>query len=628
MGAVLRARDLTLHRDVALKLLPAGLSDDPERRARFAREARLLAALNHPNIAQVYGVEDSAAGPAIAMELVNGQTLRDLLRRGRLTVTDALSIAQQVATALDAAHERGIVHRDLKPANVMRTPEGVVKVLDFGLASSQAAGRDGDAGDTTQAVTAQGVILGTPAYMSPEQARGQAVDRRTDIWAFGCVLFELFSGQPAFAGATTTDTLAGVIQREPAWEALPASTPPAVRRLMQRCLDKDPRRRLRDIGDALPELTSGTSVTPDGLGAAAPVPRRRPWLIPGLAAATVVFGAMTTWLIVGDRSAEPAGTPIRFSVSPPPGMALGGAVPNIEASDLGVSPDGRTLAFIAAPRGTPPRIWIRPLADEAARALPGTEGAISLFWSPDGAAIGFFAGGQLKRVDAAGGAVVKICDVPVNVGLAGTWGADGVILFATVQGDRIARVSAAGGAPVAVIEPEQADPEDRIVWPMFLPDGRRFLYTRLRPGYRGQVMLADLSGRRAPLVDALSRALWIDPDWLLFVREGTLLAQHVDLDGGRAIGEPASVLGSVAFSTATGLANVAVSPTGVVLAQTRRPQPPRLVQPDRHGALGRRRDRRLPHAALVTGRREAAVRAAATGARDLRHLADGPGAVQ
>ncbi|MGB2696151.1 MAG: serine/threonine-protein kinase, partial [Dehalococcoidia bacterium] len=255
MGQVFRAYDTSLHREVALKILPPDLAGDAEYRARFSREARVLATLNHPHIAQVYGLEDSAAGPAIAMELVPGATLRDRLRSS-VSRTEALRLALQIATALDAAHEKGIIHRDLKPGNIMVTPDGAAKVLDFGLAKTSIASEPVTEHDTTLAATVHGAVVGTPAYMSPEQARGQAVDRRTDIWAFGCVLYELLAGRPAFKGESYSDLVVAILERDPDWRALPADTPVALRRLLQRCLEKDRRQRLRDIGDALPELAA------------------------------------------------------------------------------------------------------------------------------------------------------------------------------------------------------------------------------------------------------------------------------------------------------------------------------------------------------------------------------------
>jgi Tol biopolymer transport system component/predicted Ser/Thr protein kinase len=581
MGEVFRARDLTLEREVALKVIPPGFAADEGRRARFAREARSLAALNHPHVAQVYGVEDSPAGPVIAMEFVEGRSLRELLKTGSVARASVPALARQIALALDAAHEKGFIHRDLKPANIMVTPDGTVKLLDFGLAKAWTDASSGAASqDATVAATALGEIVGTPAYMSPEQATGERVDRRTDIWAFGCVLFEMLTGRPAFPGDTVSDTLSAVIGRDPDWTALPGETPPAVRALVMRCLEKDRRRRLRDIGDALHDL-SGTGFDPPTSGSRAVYSadsssrRARPAfdgrtlvLLLGALAAGAAAMWFITWMSQPAVSPAHAGA-VRFTVPPPPGTAFGGALSFLEATTLEFSPDGTRLAFIATARGERPQIWLRPVADEAPVRVTGTEGAVSMFWSPDGRALGFFADGQLKRVDVEGGAPVKISDVPANVGLSGSWGAGGDILFTSVQGQAIYRVSAGGGTPAPIIT-AASSPGNRFVWPRFLPDGRRFLYTSMETGFKGHVILGDLGGAKTPLFEALSHAQWVDPGWVLFIREGTLLAQRVDLDTRTAVGEPVSVAGPVAYSAATGWGDFTASRTGAVAFQSRR----------------------------------------------------------
>ena len=562
MGQVFRAHDTSLHRDVALKILPPDFAGDAEYRARFAREARVLATLNHPHIAQVYGLEDSAAGPAIAMELVPGATLSDRLRNG-VSRAEALRLAHQIATALDAAHEKGIIHRDLKPGNIMVTPDGVAKVLDFGLAKTSIEAEATSAQDTTVAPTVRGAVMGTPAYMSPEQARGLPVDRRTDIWAFGCVLYELLAGRAAFKGDSYSDLMAAILDRDPDWGALPPDTPAALRRLLQRCLEKDRRQRLRDIGDALPELAA-----PQGDSEATTLAIRRS---PGsvmtmalVAAALAIGSAATWWLMAGRSQASPAlaPLPVRFALPPPTGARFG---TGIESSSVSVSPDGSTVAFVAFRTGKPSKIVLRPISDETFREIPGTDGATSMFWSPDGKALGFFVRGQLKSVNLAGGAPVKVCDVPIAIGLSGSWGREGDILFATVQGEHISRVPAAGGASVEVMT--ESGKGGRMLWPRHLPDGRRFIYTELTPDFQGRIMLADPDGRLTPLVAATSQAQWIDPDWIVFVREGTLVAQRVDLAAGKAVGEPVSLMGPVAYSAATGWSNIAASPSGTIVVQ-------------------------------------------------------------
>lgn len=561
MGQVFRAYDTSLHRDVALKILPPDLAGDAEYRARFSREARLLATLNHPHIAQVYGLEDSVAGQAIAMELVPGTTLRDRLRSG-VSRPEALRLAYQIAEALDAAHEKGIIHRDLKPGNIMVTPDGAAKVLDFGLAKTSIETDAAAEHATTLAATVHGAILGTPAYMSPEQARGQAVDRRTDIWAFGCVLYELLTGRAPFTGESHSDLIAAILDRDPDWRALPADTPLSLRRLLRRCLEKDRRQRLRDIGDALPDLAAPAG-EPDVTTPARP--RTMGGLMTvALIAAALATGSAVTWLLRGESQGSPAlaPRPVRFALAPPAGTRYGAG---IESTSVSVSPDGSTVGFVSFRTGAASKIVVRTLADETFREIAGTDGASSMFWSPDGKAIGFFVRGQLKSVDLSGGAPVKVCDVPIGIGLSGSWGREGDILFATVQGERISRVPAAGGTPVEVMA--ESGKGGRLMWPRHLPDGRRFIYTELTPDFRGRIMLAEPDGRRTPLVAATSQAQWIDPDWIVFVREGTLVGQRVDLAAGKPVGEPVSIVGPMSYSAATGWANFAASPNGTLVAQ-------------------------------------------------------------
>ncbi len=567
MGEVFRAHDRNLGRDVAIKVLPHEFSDDPERRQRLGREARLLAALNHPHIAQVYGIEEHPTGSAIVMELVPGSTLRDHLRTTGVGMREAVAIARQIALALDAAHEKGIIHRDLKPANIKVTPEGIVKVLDFGIAKLSTDERDPQDPQTTIAeATREGSVVGTIGYMSPEQARGLPVDRRTDIWAFGCVLFELCAGRPPFDRKTASDTIAAVLEGQPDWQALPAAVPARLRHLIRRCLEKDRRERLRDIGDALPELTGQPSDTE----AAGPTASARWWRVAAVALAVAAAGSAATavWLWARGRGDGPVAAverPFRFAVAPPTGTRFGSMLASIEATTLAISPDGTRLAFIATAAGTPPQIWIRPLDEAQGKPVPGTEGASSVFWSYDGRSLGFFAAGKLRRIGEAGGASVPICDVQVGIGLSGTWGADGEILFASVQGEGIFRASSSGGAPVLVIPPTPS--RRRALWPHFLPDGRRFVYTAMGGNLDGEVVLVEPGEPGRALVPALSLARFVAPDLLLTVRESTLIAQRVDLAAARAVGEPVSVVGNVSYSVATGWANITTSPNGTLVLQ-------------------------------------------------------------
>lgn len=408
MGEVYRAHDSKLRRNVALKVLPSAFVHDPERFARFQREARVLASLNHPNIATIHGVEHSDGVHYLVMELVLGETLAERISKGALPVEEALRIAVQVAEALEFAHEKGVIHRDLKPANVKVTPEGRVKVLDFGLAKALAA--DGEtelsqAHSPTAMSTEQGRILGTPAYMSPEQARGKTVDKRTDIWAFGCLFFEILSGRPAFQGDTISDTIAAILEWEPAWDRLPAATPPIIRRLLRRCLEKDPQRRLRDMGDARLEIEEALSAPAHSdLASEKPVhthPELFAWTIGGVA---IVLAALSLGALSYFRRAPGETRTLRFFVSPPDGWSLGQQLPVSGAlsASLAVSPDGHRIAFISSTAEGKAFLWVRSLDTLSAQVLAGTEGASSPFWSPDSRFLGFFAGGKLKKVGVSG----------------------------------------------------------------------------------------------------------------------------------------------------------------------------------------------------------------------------------
>ena len=403
MGDVYHARDMRLGREVAIKCLPPSFATDPARRVRFEREARLLATLNHPNIAQIHGLEDSAGVPALVMEWVPGKTLLDVLGDGALPVDRALPIARQITDAIDAAHESGILHRDLKPANIKVRPDGVVKVLDFGLAKAFAA--DPMAVAQAPAVagteTLEGTVLGTPGYMSPEQARGLAVDKRTDIWAFGCVIYEMLAGCAPFAGPTFLDTLTAVVDRDPAWSKLPPSTPPRLRELLQRCLSKNPASRLRDIGDARLELAAIAA----GNAWADPPSARMRWrtAIAGLAALVALSVAVV--IVTRYFSGAPVPAPrIEFKDGAPAGTTF----VNL-AAGLAVSPDGNSVVMTAQAPGTnAPSLWLRTLDSATPRVLPDTQGATFPAWSPDGRSIAYFADNQLKKLDLAGGAPLSL----------------------------------------------------------------------------------------------------------------------------------------------------------------------------------------------------------------------------
>jgi Tol biopolymer transport system component len=578
MGEVYRAKDEQLGREVAIKVLPAVFAADPERLRRLEGEARVLAALNHPFIASIYGLVQAEGVHGLVLELVEGPTLADRLDEvgGRgLPIEEALAIARQIADAVDAAHEKGIVHRDLKPANIKLTGAGVVKVLDFGLAKVVVAAPPPSSSSPTlrRGDTEEGTVLGTAAYMSPEQARGKAVDKRMDIWAFGCVLFEMLTGRPPFTGETPADTLAGIVEREPDWRTLPDATPRPVRRLLARCLQKDPRTRLRDIGDAQADLAgAGEDEAPRGLRTAGTAGALSIGAV--IAAVAIAIGA---WL----RPRPPAEVPrppVRFSVPPPEGGAF---VADFGTTTVAFSPDGSQLAYIGGARGGVRRIWLRPLSAGDARPLAGTDDARSLFWSPDSRSLAFFAGDKLKRLDLPDGPSVPVCEVPDVIGLSGTWGTAGEILFASVEGDAIRRVSTAGGTASEAVVADRAG--DRVNWPWFLPDGRRFLYlTRLREG-GGRLTLGELGRPARAVLPAVSAVQWVDPDVLVFAREGVLVGQRFDLATEQVLGEPFAIAEPVAYFLSSGWALFATSRNGNVAYQAHVDRS-RLVWTDRRGA--------------------------------------------
>jgi serine/threonine protein kinase/Tol biopolymer transport system component len=578
MGEVYRARDTTLGRDVAVKILPRGFTSDHERLARFEREARVLAALNHPHIATIYGLEEADGVRGLVLELVEGQTVAERLHAGPLTVSESLTIARQIADALEAAHEKGIVHRDLKPANIKITPEGVVKVLDFGLATAGAGlGPDRSKSPTlTVGRTGPGFILGTVAYMSPEQARGRVVDKRADIWAFGCVMYEMLAGRGAFPGETMSDTIVAILQHEPQWSALPAQVPDAIQRLLKRCLKKDPADRLHDVADARIEIVETQSAPPSDRHLAAPLERRERvlWMAFALMAlATTV----AVWLLAGHWNRVTTSTGlvelgVRFPETVPP------------AYGVAVSPDGRRVAVGTA--GARFQIWLYSLDSTEPRPLPGTEGGMLPFWSHDGSSIGFFTadGKQLKRIDPAGGPAVLICEVTAGTWLsqAGTWSADGVIVFASAS--ELFRVSASGGTPVPIVVSDQAGEPSRRSMPQFLPDNRHFIYHAIGP-HGGSVHAASLdSGQTKRLLDSDFAAAYAAPNYLLFVRGTALMAQALnpktlDLDGQAVLIAP-----NVAPGFLNGLALFSASNTGVLaFVKTRAGTAGQLTWVDRAG---------------------------------------------
>jgi Tol biopolymer transport system component len=553
MGLVYRARDTKLNRDVAVKILPDAFASDVDRLARFTREAQTLASLNHPNIAHIHGLEESSGVRALVMELVEGDDLSQRIARGAIPVDEALPIAKQIAEALDAAHQQGIIHRDLKPANIKLRPDGTVKVLDFGLAKALAPEQDPASGTprsqsptiTSPAMlTGLGIVLGTAAYMAPEQAKGREADKRSDIWAFGCVLYEMLTGRRPFDGEDMTDVLGAVVRLEPRWQALPSDVPAPVRTLLRQCLVKDRRRRVGDIAAALFVLDHQESLAPTAPGA--PRSNRIAWLVTALSVIAMVVTAVVALRV--SRSVAPTPDPIQFSVAPPEKTVFGGpaAGGTGRAVQLAISPDGRNIVFVAGAQSAF-QIWLRPLASEEARPIQGTEGGAFPFWSPDSQFVAFFAGGKLRKVAIAGGPPVDLADAATGRG--GSWSRDNVIVFDRAVGLGLFRVSSGGGVPTPVTT--LGDGEDAHRWPHFLPDGRHFFYTAVTgaccpPPRPGTIKVGSLDQHEPPvaLFQADSSATYAF-NRVLFAREQTLMAVGFDPDRRQTAGDPVPVTARV-----------------------------------------------------------------------------------
>jgi dipeptidyl aminopeptidase/acylaminoacyl peptidase/aminoglycoside phosphotransferase (APT) family kinase protein len=561
MGEVYRARDTKLDREVAIKVLPAAFTEDPERLTRFEREAKLLAQLHHPNIASIFGLEDSGGIRALVMELVEGPTLAERLEAGPLSLEESLSIAKQIAQALEEAHEKGIVHRDLKPQNIKASVEGKVKVLDFGLAKAMdPAGAASGAGSASQlaqsptltlGATQMGVILGTAAYMAPEQAAGGVADRRADIWAFGVVFYEMLTGKRLFEGETVSHVLAGVLKDTPDFSALPAETPERIRNLVRRCLKKKPRERLQSIGDArvvLEEVIADpdrgrAAASETSVSVAAPARASRfAWILAtsGLVAATL-FASL--WLGATRKSAERRS--VNAALVAPPGTAF--------TDSFALSPDGRRVVFEAYDEKSGVRgLWVRELDRSEPTKLAPANGGEMPFWSPDGNQIGFFADGKLQRLDLRGGPAQSICDAPTPRG--GAWGPDGRIVFSPAFRTGLSIVAASGGAPQVLTTLDAARGEKSHRFPSFLPGGKviLFLAQTAEGGSRDDQSAIEgldlASGKRTRLVTENSSPLFSPPGQLLYWREGTLFAQRFDPGRLAVAGEAVAIASPVAFT--------------------------------------------------------------------------------
>jgi serine/threonine protein kinase len=585
MGEVYRARDTRLNRDVALKFLRSDVASDPERLARFRREAQVLASLNHPNIAQIHGLEDVDGVTALVLELVDGPTLADRIAGRAMPLDEALPIARQVAEALAAAHEQGVIHRDLKPANIKVRPDGTVKVLDFGLAKAvepaSDAGRVGDLSHsptiTSPALmTGVGVLLGTAAYMAPEQARGRPATRRSDIWALGCVLFEMLTGERAFAGDDVSETLAGVLKTEPAWSVLSRhSVPPTLHRLLRRALAKDPARRLDSAAAIVLELEDALAPAGSSIAETNTPP---PWKVPMVLAATAAIVLIGTTVLVLSRTppSREQSAPVRFTVTPRDEDHL-----PLPQGRLAASPDGRRIVF-AVQNGLTVRLVVRQLDLGTITDLRGTEGVYGTpFWSPDNKWLAFFAGGTLKRLEFETGQVVPICDLPVSYGTnatgniaaaaaTGTWARNGTILFAVGSAQvglnqPLFQVQASGGQPAPATTLDSARGETEHAFPDFLPDDRHFIYLVRRKGLPPAVHIGELgrSGSTA-LLERVTRALFANPSHLIFVRDGTLYRQTFDADRRELTQDPIAITSDIAVTGGSFRGAFTVSADGLI----------------------------------------------------------------
>ena len=558
MGEVYRAHDQSLGRDVALKVLPTAFALDPERVARFRREAQVLAALNHPHIASIYGLEESSGGLGLVLELVEGPTLADRLVHGPLPLDEAGPIAGQVAEALEAAHDCGIIHRDLKPANIKVRADGTVKVLDFGLAKAfDPVGTDGvdEASQsptlTSPAATRAGVILGTAAYMSPEQARGRSIDKRADVWAFGCMLYEMLAGTRPFAGDDVSQTIARVIEREPDWEKLSTIAPPPVVRVIRRCLQKDVRQRFRDIGDVRLELLDavGADERRDAVGAATGVRRSR-FSGAVLVAAGLALGVIGTGLVapllrrqapVPTARAPRVSTEIRVPADALLALDATAADVGFDSTLLDLSPDGRQLVWVGSASNGDVRLFARALDSFEIRPLAGTEGALHPFFSPDGRSLGFLTNDKLKIYSFVTGTTTSIADV--MTGVAGTWTADDQIFFAAQEGRRLFRVTARGGAPVPAADAREGYRYGRVT-----PDGKSALATYRQAGIGAdfaEVRLVNLATNDVKTLTTDGYDARLTPGGtLVFGRSGRVFAARFDPER-QTVGEPVPIASDV-----------------------------------------------------------------------------------
>ena len=592
MGEVYQARDTKLDRDVALKVLPEAFTSDPDRLARFEREAKVLASLNHPNIGSIYGLEEAEGVRALVLELVEGPTLADRIKQGPIPVDEALAIAKQIAEALEAAHEAGVIHRDLKPANIKVKTDGTVKVLDFGLAKAFQP----DASDPqmsvsptislTAAATQHGMILGTAAYMSPEQAQGQEVDKRSDIWAFGCVLYEMLTGRAVFAGDNVSLTLARILERHPDFAALPPNLHPRVRELLERCLEKEARNRWHDVADVRVDILK-VLADPDGL-VAQPASerdrsfRRQAMALIGVAVVVAALVGGAVWILRSPIDTAPVAA---LTIALPDDQQLAGLE---SMSPVAVAPNG-DIAYVARRSGSQ-QLFLRPLNSLEARPVRGTEGAEGLFFSPDGQSLGFFGGAELKTVSIDGGVPTVLARASWD-SRGGSWGSDGHIIFSRDGGARgLERIADSGlGEPESLTIPAEAELPHR--FPQVLPGNEAIIFTIGTGGsWDDALIVAERldTHERTILIEGGSDARYVPTGHLVYVRAGTLMAAPFDLDRLEA-GDPVAVVEGVMQPTdITGAAFVGLSELGglIYVPGTFHATDRTLVWMDRQGGLG------------------------------------------
>jgi len=590
MGEVYRARDSRLGREVAIKVLPDEFARDAERRARFEREARAISNLSHPNVCALFDVGSEGDVEYLVMELLAGETLAHRLERGRVPLAQALRLGSEIASALAAAHAQGIVHRDLKPANVLLTESGA-KLLDFGIAkalspATGAAGNDPTMPAGASTLTSAGSISGTAPYMAPEQLEGRPFDARVDVFALGAVLFEMATGQRAFAGASQAAVFSAILTHEPPpVSSLEPLAPPAFDRLVRRCLAKDPAARwssARDLDLQLREIAETPAAAGEPAGRAAnPARARLAWLPWAAFAVASVLALGFAFALVRTPAVSPSALSpvIRFDLAPPPGGAFSTA---FEERSLVVSRDGSQIAYLAVDSTGARGIWVRSLSSPEGRALPGTEGAASLFWSPDGKSLAFFTRDKLKRLDLASGAATPICDLVERASNSGSWGATGDILFSSMLGNSLFRVSAEGGTPTLVVKADRSRGQWRFDWPCFLPDGRSFLCHLQRDDGNDSLLLFAPGKPPRAVMPMTSTAGFTEPNFLVFAQDGALVGQRFDWREGTISGRPFQIAPSVRNFRSTGMAEFATSEGGT-LVYAARGNSMRMVWLDRAG---------------------------------------------